>query len=181
MRLTKMNRVVLLMSVSIASTAINVYAASDSAKVNVTATVVDNTCTPSWSASGINVPLGRASLRDFTGTGSSGISKPFTLDLEGCGSGSTSVTVTADGTPDATNQTLFGNGTSSGADGVALGLFGGSNQTTQLLPNGGSSVDYQIVDNKVSMGFIAKLIQTKSSAPTAGDFSSVVTLNVAYN
>ncbi|WP_072209177.1 fimbrial protein [Pantoea stewartii] len=181
MKSTKKITAVLLLNMSIACAATNVYAASDSANVNVTATVVDNTCTPSWSASGINVPLGRASLRDFTGTGSSGATKFFSLDLTGCGAGAKSVTVTADGTPDGTNQTLFANGSSSGADGVALGLYGGSSQTTQLLPNAGSSVDYPIVDNKVSMGFTAKLIQTKSSAPTSGDFSSVVTLNIAYN
>ena len=178
---TKKIGTVFLMNMFIACAVTDAYAASDSAKVTVTATVVDNTCTPSWSASGIDVALGRASLRDFSGTGSSGATKTFALDLEGCGSGSKSVTVTADGTPDTTNQTLFANATSNGAKGVALGLYGGSTKASQLLPNAGSSVDYQIVDNKVSMGFTAKLIQTSASSPTSGDFSSIVTLNVAYN
>ncbi|KHE01056.1 hypothetical protein NL54_11570 [Pantoea stewartii] len=178
---TKKFSTAFLMNILIACVATDVYAATETAKINVTATVVDNTCTPGWSASGINVSLGRASLRDFTGTGESGAAKTFHLDLEGCGAGAKSVTVTADGTPDGTNQTLFANSTRSGAAGVALGLYGGSTQATQLLPNGSSSVDYAIVDSKVRMDFTAKLIQTSATAPTAGDFSSIVTLNVAYN
>ncbi|MGA4368253.1 fimbrial protein [Pantoea ananatis] len=162
-------------------TACNASAASNSAILNVTATVVDNTCTPGWPAAGVPVQLGRASLKDFDGAGAVGASKPFELDLKDCGSGSTYVTVTANGTPDTNNQSLFANGSSAGATGVGLGLYGGNDQTTSLLPNGSNSVKYTVMDSKVSMGFIAKLIQSNATKPTSGEFTSIVTLNVAYD
>ncbi|MGP2522370.1 fimbrial protein [Pantoea ananatis] len=171
----------MLLSFTVPCTILTANAASDSANVTVSATVVDNTCTPGWPSSGINVPLGRASLKDFTGTGADGISKAFSLDLKDCGSGSTSVTVTANGTPDSNNQSLFSNSVGSGAEGVGLGLYGGSTQTTLLLPNSGNSVSYQVADGQVTMGFIAKLIQSGATKPTSGEFRSVVTLNVSYD
>lgn len=171
----------MLIGLLLACTTVNAQAATDSAQVTVSATVVDNTCTPGWPSTGVQVNLERASLKDFTGTGSIGASKPFQLLLKDCGSGATSVTVTAGGTPDTNNPALFANSAASGASGVGLGIFGASTQETQLQPDGSNNVLYNIEDGKVSMGFVAKLIQSGATKPTSGDFKSVLTLNVAYN
>ena len=52
-------------TVSLLALSPGIQAASDSATVNITATVVDNTCTPQWSTNGVDVAMGRVSLKDF--------------------------------------------------------------------------------------------------------------------
>ena len=46
-------------TVSLLALSPGIQAASDSATVNITATVVDNTCTPQWSTNGVDVAMGR--------------------------------------------------------------------------------------------------------------------------
>lgn len=154
-------------------------AASDSATVNVTATVVDNTCTPQWSDSGVSVDLNRVSLKDF-GADKIGAEKTFTLSLTDCGSDTTKVVVTASGAEDNTDSRLFSNLESSGATGVAVAIWGDSTQSTQLTPDGLTSAEYTVSNQAVDMTFLARLMQTGDTAPTAGSVKSTVTLTMDY-
>lgn len=156
-----------------------VSAASDTATVNITATVVDNTCTPQWSDSGVSVDLNRVSLNDF-GTDKIGAEKTFTLSLTDCGSDTTKITVTASGTEDGTDSSLFSNLESDGATGVAVAIWGDSSQSTQLTPDGLNSAEYTVSNQAVDMTFTARLMQTGDATPTAGSVRSAVTLTMDY-
>ena len=153
-------------------------AATDSATVNITATVVDNTCTPEWTGA-VQVAMGRASARDFTGEGSVGATNTFHLKMKDCGSGTTKVKVKATGTADA-NTDLFKNEDASGAAGVALAIFGDASQSTQLKPNSGEA-EYDITGNATpDLAFKAELRQSGTAAPTTGDVKSAITLTITY-
>jgi type 1 fimbria pilin len=154
-------------------------AASDTASINITATVVDNTCTPQWSTSGVNVEMNRVSLKDFGGD-KVGATKDFTLSLDGCGSGATTVKVTAKGDSDTTDGVLFKNTVSNGATGVGVGIWGDNSQATQMKPDASNSVTYAIENSKVDMKFLAKLMLTGKTAPGTGEVKSVVTMTVDY-
>ena len=154
-------------------------AASDSVGVVVTATVVDNTCTPQWSPSGVMVEMGRVSIKDF-GADGTGATKPFIISLTDCGSDTTKVTVTATGTEDIVDSSLFANVLADGASGVAVGLWGGADLSTQFVPNGAISVEYPVVNQSVDMSFIAALMRTGANAPGAGAVKSTIGLVVNY-
>ncbi|ARZ00123.1 fimbrial protein [Yersinia ruckeri] len=160
-------------------------AASDSATVNITATVSDNTCTPEWDSAGVDVPMGKASLRDFASQGDVALTKIFNLKLDNCGQGASRVKVTASGEPDNYDPKAFKNvidASSSGAGGVAITIFGDATQSTQMMPDGSSSVEYDVDSESktVDMKFLAKLEQSSSTAATAGDVKSVVNMTVDY-
>jgi type 1 fimbria pilin len=155
-------------------------AATDSATITISATVVDSTCTPDWTAS-VPVQLGRAAIRDFNAAGDVGASNSFELKLKDCGSGATVVKVTASGTGDDDNPGLFKNeAASGGASGVAVALFGGPEQSTQLKP-GEDEAEYDITgDTAPTLTFKAELRQSGATKPTAGDVQSSATLTLTY-
>lgn len=163
-------------SLLMASSAAN--AASDSVPVNITATVVNNTCTPDWSVSGVNVDLSRVAVKDFA-SDKVGSTKTFTLNLKDCGSDATKVTVSASGAADSTDASLFSN-TVSSTSGVGVGIWGGASQDTQMKPNGDGSVEYSISNNAANMTFMAKLMQTGDTSPVAGEVKSTVTMTITY-
>lgn len=174
-----------LASVVVAATTLSIMspdaeAAQSTATVNVTATVVDNTCTPEWDAKGVNVELNRVSTKDFAGgSGAIGKEQQFHLKLKNCGSGATKVKVTASGTPDGTNKDLFQN-SNGGAKNVAVGIWGGDTQATSMKPDGSGEVEYAIANSAADMVFLAKLMQTGADVPTPGQVKSTVTLTVSY-
>lgn len=161
------------------SVSMGANAATDSAVVNITATVVNNTCTPTWTGAGVDVALGRVSQKDFGGAKTAG-DTPFNLKLEGCGADATTVTVKASGSPDLVDANIFKNEDSSGSTGVGVAIFGDETQSTQMKPNGDGSVTYTIANNQVDMAFKAQLKQTGADAPTSGAVKSTVTLNIEY-
>lgn len=153
-------------------------AASDTANVNVTATVVDNTCTPVWSSGDIIVDMNRVSKQDF-GADKIGATKTFDLSLTDCGEDTTRVKVTASGNP-SIDSGLFANMINEGASGVGVGIWGGAEFSTQLMPNGSTSAFYNVNNGEVNMSFLAKLIQVGDTAPSAGEVKSAITLTVDY-
>jgi len=154
-------------------------AASESASVSVTATVVDNTCTPQWSAAGVTVDMGRVSSNDF-GADKIGAAETFIMSLVNCGSDTSKVTVTATGEEDSVDSSLFANSVADGATGVAVGLWGGPDFSTQLVPNGSISIEYPVVNQSIDMNFKAGLMQTGANAPGAGAVKSVINLTMDY-
>lgn len=156
----------------------NAQAATDSATINLSATVVDNTCTTEWSTAGVDVNMNRVSLQDFSDK--VGASKNFTLSLKDCGADTTTVKVTATGTPDDQDNTLFSNTEAKGASGVGFSIWGGSTQATQMKPDGSGTAEYTITDGKADMVFLAKLMQTGTDTPGTGEVKSIVTMTVDY-
>lgn len=158
-------------------------ASPSSAKVTVTATVVESTCTAGWDTSGVEVNLGKVSTTTMAKKGDIGASKPFSLSLTGC-SDISNVNISASGTADATDNQAFANtGT---AKGVAVELFGGDGQTGQLLPNNSTSVlTYPVTNGTATLSLLAKLERTAADDAQAADFAagevnSVANLNLTY-
>lgn len=156
-----------------------------SAVVNMTATVVGQTCTPSWASSdNVSVDLGRVSAKDLVSQGDVGSARPFSLSLTNCDSGVTKVSVTAAGTPDGTDASAFKN--TGDATGVAVTLFGGDDGTQQLMPDGSSSVLYSITGGAAKMPFSAKLIRSaatdvdENKGVKNGSVISTATLYMTY-
>lgn len=153
--------------------------ASDNAVVNLTATVVNNTCTPQWSTAGETVAFNRVAQKEFVDK-RVGATKQFTLSLTDCGSDAASVQVTAAGIANSIDNSLFANTVSGGATEVGIGLWGGSAQATQMKPDGSNSVEYAIANQKADMVFEARLMQAGSIVPGTGEFKSVITMTVSY-
>ncbi|KVD77998.1 hypothetical protein WS62_29675 [Burkholderia sp. ABCPW 14] len=159
-----------------------------SATVNITATVVGKTCTPSWTADGVSVSLGSVASTDLAAQGDVGALKPFTLSLTNCDSGVTKVSVMGVGTADGTDSTDFANKESGddAAAGVAVALFGGPAQDTQIKPDGTTPVEYPVSNGGVDMTFLAKLVRSAATADTQSDVlkpgkvSSTATLYMTY-
>lgn len=141
---------------------------SPSATVHITATVVGATCTPTWTAGDkVEVALGLVSDTDLAGVGDVGTTKPFSLSLKDCDDGVTKVAVVAMGTADSADSKAFANTAGDGAaDGVAVTLFGGDDQKTQLAP-GGDAIEYAVKDGAVDMTFLAKL-ERSAAVPDKG-------------
>lgn len=180
-RVSKLNIIALILLTSSESA----LGASDSATVNITATVSDNTCTPEWDSAGVDVPMGKASLRDFASQGDVALTKTFNLKLDNCGDGASRVKVTSSGEPDNYDPKAFKNAidaSSGGAEGVAITIFGDASQSTQMMPDGSSSVEYDVdIESKtVDMKFLAKLEQSGSAQVKVGDVKSVINMTVSY-
>lgn len=155
------------------------HAAIDSATINITANLVENTCTPQWSDAGLSVDMNRVSLNDFGNERVAAIQN-FTLSLDNCGGASRTIKVHATGSSNSFNPSLFSNTAENGATGVAVSLWGGSSQMTKMLPNGGTSVEYTVTEHKVDMVFQVRLIKNYLEKPGVGYFSSVVTMMIDY-
>jgi len=172
-----------LMAASLGAHAKSNVADAAMAQVNITATVTGGTCTPSWSStSPVAVVLGKVSDTDMAGKGDIGSMRPFTLSLTNCASGINKVSVMSVGTPDSLDTSAYANlSPANAAKGVAVTLFGGSDQKTQMKPSG-SSVDYAISNGGADMVFLAKLERTTDSgtAITDGDLQSTATLYMTY-
>lgn len=160
------------------------FAASPSTtEVIITAKVVESTCVAGWDTSGVSVNLGSVSAAAMPTKGVIGASQPFVLSLTGC-SGVTKVHLSATGESASDDNTAFAN-SSGTAKGVGVLLFGGNNQTTQLLPsNSTTTADYDIKDGNATLALLAKLVRTTDSTNpesfAAGTVLSRATLNLTY-
>ncbi|WP_158083412.1 fimbrial protein [Pantoea latae] len=167
-----------LMSVSHAT-----FAADDSATINVTATVKDNTCTPGWDTNGTTVDLGNLNGAHLTAKGAEVGKKSFTLALKECGKGAKTVKVTAAGTADSSDADGFavdsGDGAATGVD-VYLYATGSDGKEVALKPDGSNSVEESIAQGDSTLNFAASVKQSSDTAITTGSINSNVTLNMDY-
>lgn len=157
---------------------------SPSAKVKITATVQGSTCTPEWTLTDTQtVSLGKVADTALSAVGDVGATQPFTLSVNNCDSGVTKVNVWAVGTQDTADNTAFKNAAASGADGVAVTLWGGNDQSTQLTPDGTGKATYTVTDGAATMTFLAKLERSAAVATggvTDGAVESTATLYMGY-
>ncbi|SFT38252.1 major type 1 subunit fimbrin (pilin) [Kosakonia arachidis] len=157
-------------------------AASDTATITITGTVLSNTCTIDSSSAVQNITLGAISDRDIKGKGTTGGKKDVVIKLTNCGAGTSGVVVRASGTPDADDALAFANARvqeSGGATGVGVYFFQ-TDGTTKFVPAGTITQTSSLipsVDNTLT--YKASFVGTKD-AVTAGDFSTVVNMTFDY-
>ncbi|MGU3428893.1 fimbrial protein [Enterobacter hormaechei] len=179
MKVTKLALLVPALTVSLMANA-----ATDSVNVNISGTVVANSCTITEKAAGASVSFGRVSVGDFSTTpGFAAATKDFSIHLTDCGADTSSVTISASGTPDLTLPEAFINEATTGAaTNVGVTIFGGADRTTQLKPSGDNNVTYDLdAKNENELPFTAKLVQDSAKTPGTGELTSVVTLKLLYN
>lgn len=167
-----------------ASWSVHAADSSPTATVHITATVVGNTCTPEWATEkNVEVSLGKVADTALKSVGDVGATKPFVLSLKDCDSGITKVSVTSMGQADTADSKAFANTATNGADGVAVTLFGGDDQSTQLTPDATSSAEYAVTDGAAEMTFLAKLKRSAAVAEGGnkdGAVESTATLYMSY-
>lgn len=157
---------------------------SPSATVKITASVTGATCTPEWTLTDTQtVNLGKVADTALAAVGDVGATQPFSLSIKDCDSGVKKVNVWAMGTQDSGDNTAFKNTATSGADGVAVTLWGGEAQSTQLTPDGRSQATYKVTDGAANMVFLAKLERSAAvvdSGTKDGAVESTATLYMGY-
>lgn len=168
-----------LLGLSVAAQADTTLVTTNSTKVSISATVVDNTCevdasTP-WT-------LGNVKVSDIM-NGVGGAIKPVTIALRNCGTGVTEIDVSA------TNETMDEQGLitnearaqdSTLASNVKAQIQAGDNakDSTQTLT---PTTPVKFVENGDSpLKFNVKLLPVGSAKPTAGNFVANVALTLSY-
>lgn len=165
-------------------------ASSAEAKVEITGEITAATCQAGWDVTkNIQVDLGKVSADKMTTPGDIGAIKPFVLSLTGC-SGVNTISVTAQGTPDATESSDFANTLKDGAAGVAVQVLGGPAQDTVITPDALTSVDYPVSGDTANLTFLAEMVRTAkadtsngdtpTSGVTVGKLTSLATLYLTY-
>ncbi|MGJ0193045.1 fimbrial protein [Pantoea sp. RRHST58] len=152
--------------------------AGDMASVDVTATLVNRTCTPDWTndPNKTNIKLGTIDAASAAKGDLKTVE--FTLGLTDCNDVK-KVKVTAQGHAHPSATTEFGNTASNGALGFAVHLEGGPNEDTRLKPDASTSVTYPLTNNAVDMKFKATL-EKVADKTTSGEFSAPITLTMDY-
>lgn len=157
--------------------------AGSAATINFNATVVAQTCTPTWTSAGHNVDFKKVSVKDLATAGNVGSYERFTLKLTDCADVK-NVVVTSSGTADTKNANAFANtaqkaGEQDPATNVAFILMGGKDLTTALTP-AGDSITYTMANGATSldMPFLAGLVSTGTA--TAGPATGNATLSMTY-
>lgn len=173
----KRNLTLSVISAALLATSWGAQAAQDTAKLTITANVVENTCTLDTTAPAVDFKI--ISMRDVKSVNTELKTMPFTLKLSACQGGATGVTVTATGSANKAISDLFEtNGT---ATGVGIKIMGGDSGTTKLTPVG-STAKYKIKSSAATadLKFTASLVQSDAKV-TAGNVSSTINLNVSYD
>lgn len=168
---------------SLLSLSQSTFAADESATINISATVKDNTCTPGWSSGGTTVDLGTLNAGALTAKGAEVGKKDFTLDLKACGKGAKMVKVTASGTADANDASGFAiNSEEGAATGVDVYVYGTNTDGNEvaLQPDGSNYVEQNIAAGDNQLKFAASVKQDSDAAPEVGNIASTVTLNLDY-
>ncbi|EQA1624988.1 fimbrial protein [Enterobacter asburiae] len=155
------------------------------ATINFSASVVAQTCTPSWTEKGQDVNFGKVSVKDLAAAGDIGSYQRFTLKLTDC-TDVGDVVVTSTGTADTVNAKAFANTAAKSDDSdpdpaknVAFLLMGGPDLKTPLTPDG-DTVTYTLADkaDSIEMPFLGELVST--GVATAGPATGNATLYMTY-
>lgn len=128
------------------------------------------------------VELGKYYKGDFSVAGGNTGNVPVTISFDNCDSEISQATVIFTGTPYSEDtlysSVIYANQVAGGATDVGLQLFDYPNIHVALA--NGVSYPVSIENGTGAMKFIARMY-TPHGSPTAGKFSSAVTLNVTYN
>lgn len=172
-----------LLSVALAGSAL---AASDPVSIEITGTLLNNTCTIDETNSDLSPSMGELSVRDLKGKGATLGNRDIKIALKDCGKDITrGIDVSAKGTNDDAqdNGTGFKNATTveaGGASGVALQFYE-TDKSTPFTTDGNTkeTISSGLNDGTNTLTFAAAYIST-TDEPAAGAFSTTVELTLAY-
>ncbi|MEP8888252.1 fimbrial protein [Enterobacter roggenkampii] len=166
-----------------ASTTCSVFSA-DPVQLNVTGTVVASPCVIDTASQSLDVPLGELQSADLNSAGSSSAWKDINVVFKSCPAGTSSITATFHGTPDAGDPTtLYSNtavdaGEDKAAKNIAVQLEGladepyGDGKTATIdIASAGATPTFKMHTRAFS----------KDGSVTPGKISSVITMSFAYN
>ncbi|MGL4206303.1 MAG: fimbrial protein [Aeromonadaceae bacterium] len=147
------------------------------------ANVVGPTCTVSTDSTNISVPLGNQSISQFTGIGSSSLSRGFNINLDSC-SNVKAVLMQFNATPDGDYANAAQQGViqlqnvASKATGIGVQLLKGDNITPVPLNSQQSMWQGSSTPN-ISLPFAVRYLQTRSTV-TPGEANALAQFVVAY-
>lgn len=147
--------------------------------VTFTGTVVDNTCgTPTVSGGG-TVAFGNIAKSDFTGLGSIGGTRDFTITFAGCGDDTSGVSVWFSGTTGNTIHAVD-NPTAAGyASGIGVQVYG--NNTLLESDNTTATTTFTTIGSTGgTIQLQARVVQTTATAPGQGVLNAEGTVYVQY-
>ncbi|MBK5071720.1 type 1 fimbrial protein [Budviciaceae bacterium CWB-B4] len=150
------------------------------ADVNITGRVTAAACTVSpILAAGQEVNLGSVGRTKFQNANDTGDWKSFTLNLTNCPTGTTKSTVTFNGTPDGTDNTLFANTepSASAATNMAVQLAQDADHNVILSNNSTMTVN---IDAGSATFPLAARLYTPLGTAGVGQVSSSVLVNFTY-
>lgn len=151
-----------------------VLAAADSARIHITGNIKAGTCKPQDT----EVDFKDVDRSSFSGDGTVGSTKEFTLKLTGCSSDITKINMSATGTADDNHPEAFATTKDDGSvDNLAVII---THNDTDIQPDGTTDIVLQPTDGNVSETFTASLIQDSDELPALGTFSSTVTVSFEY-
>ncbi|EKT56049.1 fimbrial protein [Providencia burhodogranariea] len=153
---------------------------SERVKINISANVIERSCTISSSSSNFSVKLDTGDLRGkkigmpFTET-------PFSISLESCPDNLSSAHIKFTGESDLVMNNLLANlnETDSGAKGIAIGLYDSNNSNINIQNNLNSiTIDHNLQSNIFK--FYAYYVKT-SDKYSAGKIISIANFELTYD
>lgn len=155
-------------------------ALADDASVNISGTILDNTCSVSPDSQDKQVSLGNISSKQFQKMGDGSPVQVFVINLEKCSTQVSNITVSFTGLADSKNTDLLALDAGSGnASGLAVGIYDASRN---LVPVGKPSGNYTIQPGQanVALKFFARYIATENTV-TSGNATATTTFVLNYD
>lgn len=152
---------------------------ADQVTINISAKVLDKTCTLSPATSNFLVEMVSADLRDVAVDQPIG-NTPFEINLTDCSKSTSSVNVKFTGTSSAYSSSLLqiDNTVAGAAKGIAIGIY--DTDQNRIMLNTGQKT-FQITNfDKMALGFIASYVKTNTSDYSAGKVTAVANFEIAY-
>ncbi|CPR21579.1 fimbrial protein [Brenneria goodwinii] len=146
--------------------------------MQLTVTVIANSCVVSQDSVNKTVDLGSWASKQFIGTQKSPEATPFQINLEDCAAAATGVQVTFSGTQDATDGTMLALSSDSTATNLAVEIL---DKDRNQIPLGQASEVYALTANasSASLMFYGRYVRT-GAAVTPGSANADATFTLSY-
>lgn len=168
-------------SLTLAASLVHIAQAADPVALNITGNVIASPCEVSSASKNMNIDLGNGTDLQTSSLNAAGSSSPwvqFSVGLENCPAGTSSVTATFHGTSDpADPETLYSNtGT---ATNVAVQL---ESEASEPYGDGKTStIDIASAPDGKPTWKLQTRAFTKNGGVTPGTINSVITVSFVYN
>ncbi|WP_277973524.1 fimbrial protein [Pantoea agglomerans] len=163
----------------------NVMAASEPVSIMIKGKILDNTCTVDTTGSDLAPTMAPVSARDLKEVGTTLGKMDIKLSLKDCGKDiNRGVIITAKGEPDSDDPDgyAFKNLTTGtgAASGVGLQFYKSADRTTPFKADGSDTeTNTSLKEGDNILTFAAAYVAT-TATPGAGDFTTTVSLTLAY-
>lgn len=146
--------------------------------VQMTTTIVANSCSVSQASQEQTVDLGNWAAKQFATTGETSKAKQFLINLESCGAAATGVQVMFSGTANSSDSTLLALNSASGATNLGIAIL---DKDRNRIPLGQNSELYTLSgssSNSASLVFYGQYVATGGSVtPGSANGDATFTLN----